>query len=154
MKFGHDSLDVYKLSIRFVCDAFVLCKQLEGVDRHARDQLLRASQSIPLNNAEGNGKGTFADRRRFFEIARGSSLESAAFYDDLVVNKVITKEKAEAPKEILIRIVSIMTKLGHRQSIVNEKSADYGSTSNDYEYDNDNEAAESDCVIKPFKEEF
>ena len=35
-----------------------------------RDQWLRASQSIPLNIAEGNGKSTAADRRRFFEIAR------------------------------------------------------------------------------------
>lgn len=43
---------------------------LKGVDRHARDQLLRASQSISLNIAEGNGKGTNAGWRRFFEIAR------------------------------------------------------------------------------------
>jgi four helix bundle protein len=28
---------------------------LKAIDRHARDQLLRASQSIPLNIAEGNG---------------------------------------------------------------------------------------------------
>ncbi|MBW1788912.1 MAG: four helix bundle protein, partial [Deltaproteobacteria bacterium] len=34
-----------------------LAKRLQGADRHARDQLLRASQSIPQNIAEGNGKG-------------------------------------------------------------------------------------------------
>ncbi|MBW2283644.1 MAG: four helix bundle protein [Deltaproteobacteria bacterium] len=58
--------------------AYRLAKRLQGADRHARDQLLRASQSIPQIIAEGNGKGTKADRRRFFEIARGSVLECAA----------------------------------------------------------------------------
>jgi four helix bundle protein len=37
-----------------------VAKSLKGSDRPARDQLLRASQSIPLNIAEGNGKGTNA----------------------------------------------------------------------------------------------
>jgi len=47
------------------------------------DQWLRASQSIPLNIAEGSGKSTQADRRKFFEIACGSSLECAAIQDVL-----------------------------------------------------------------------
>ncbi len=75
MQFGHEQLDVYRVSIRYVAWAYKLAKRLQGVDRHARDQLLRASQSIPLNIAEGNGRGTNADRRRFFEIAQGSALE-------------------------------------------------------------------------------
>jgi len=72
MQFGHEQLDVYQVSIRYVTWAYQVAKSLKGIDRPARDQLLRASQSIPLNIAEGNGKGTNADRRRFFEIARGS----------------------------------------------------------------------------------
>ncbi len=47
------------------------------------DQLDRASTSIPLNIAEGNGKFTGADRCRFFDIARGSALECAASLDVL-----------------------------------------------------------------------
>ncbi len=49
------------------------------------DQLLRSSQSIALNIAEGNGKRSPADRWRFFEIARNSAMESAATLDVLVV---------------------------------------------------------------------
>ncbi|NOY82996.1 MAG: four helix bundle protein [Kiritimatiellaeota bacterium] len=41
--------------------------------RPARDQRLRASQPIPLNIAEGNGKTTQADRRRYFEIVRSDA---------------------------------------------------------------------------------
>lgn len=69
MKFGHEQLDVYQVSLKYVGWAYRLAKRLHGMDRHARDQLLRASQSILLNIAEGNGKGTAPDRRRFFEIA-------------------------------------------------------------------------------------
>jgi hypothetical protein len=77
MRFGHEKLDVYQLSVDYVAWAHTMVKDLGGVDRHARDQWLRASQSIALNIAEG----TNADRRRYFEIARGSALECAAIED-------------------------------------------------------------------------
>ncbi len=51
MQFGHEQLDVYRLAIGYVAWSYRLAKELSGVDRHARDQLLRAAQSIPLNIA-------------------------------------------------------------------------------------------------------
>jgi four helix bundle protein len=60
-----------------------VAKSVKGSDRPARDQLLCASQSIPLHIAEGNGQGTNADRRRFFAVARGSALECASIQDGL-----------------------------------------------------------------------
>ena len=120
MKFGHEKLDVYQLSLNYVAWAYGLSKRLKGPDRHARDQLLRASLSIPLNIAEGNGKGTESDRRRFFEIARGSTLECAAIQDALVACGVIDKAETENGKTMLLRIVSMLTKLGLRDSRVRE----------------------------------
>ena len=43
-----------------------------------KDQLLRASQSIALNLAEGRGKSTVKDQKRFFNIAMGSLRECQA----------------------------------------------------------------------------
>ncbi len=80
MTFGHEKLDVYRAAIEYVGWSHRLCERLKG-HRNAKDQLLRASQAIPLNIAEGNGKATEADRRRFFEIARGSTLECGAIQD-------------------------------------------------------------------------
>src|SRR6056297_4121867 len=103
MVFGHEHLDVYRLSVDDVAWSYALAKELSGVDRHARDQLLRAAQSIPLNVAEGNGKGTNADRRRFFEIVRGSALECAAVQDCLAACQVISGDQNNHGKTMLVR---------------------------------------------------
>jgi four helix bundle protein len=142
MHFGHEQLDVYQLSIDYVAWAYNLAKDLNGPDRHARDQLLRASQSIPLNIAEGNGKGTNADRRRFFEIARGSVMECAAIQDCLTACKVINSEQNIAGKEMLSRIASMLIKLGRRTHELREGALLFGGIQeqkDDYDYDNDNE---------------
>lgn len=76
--FDHDRLDVYCLSIEYVANAFDSSRSLEGLHPHARDQWLRAAQSIPFNIAEGNGKRSLKDRARYLDIARGSALECAA----------------------------------------------------------------------------
>lgn len=111
MKFDHEKLDVYQVSLEFVAWAFELSQELTGLHRHARDQLLRASQSILLNIAEGNGKRSPAERRRFFEFARGSAQESAATIDVLIACHVVTQEEAREGKQMLLRIVSMLTKM-------------------------------------------
>jgi hypothetical protein len=54
MTFGHEQLDVYRAAIEYVGWAYRLCEGLQG-HRNAKEQLLRASQAIPLNIAEGKG---------------------------------------------------------------------------------------------------
>lgn len=56
------------------------CKSLR-VSRLLRDQLLRASSSIALNTAEGSGKRTAPDQRRFYGMALGSLRECEAILE-------------------------------------------------------------------------
>jgi four helix bundle protein len=56
------------------------CKALK-VSRLLRDQLLRASSSIALNMAEGSGKRTLPDQRRFYSMAFGSLRECEAILE-------------------------------------------------------------------------
>jgi four helix bundle protein len=114
MSLGHEKLDVYKLSINYVAWVFEKSDALAGNHRHARDQWLRASQSIPLNIAEGNGKTTEADRRRYFEIARGSTLECAAIQDVLAVGKALDGEESLVRKQELDRMATMLSRLGGR----------------------------------------
>ncbi len=119
MSFGHEKLDVYRAAIDYVGWAYRFCEKLPG-HRNAKDQLLRASQAIPLNIAEGNGKATEGDRRRYFEIARGSALECGAVQDVLQVCGALTAEESEAVKTNLDRIVAMLTRLGQRGYVVRE----------------------------------
>ena len=106
--FDHEKLNVYQQAVDFVAWADEL---LAGLPKSlsAHNQLDRASTSIPLNIAEGNGKYTAADRCRFFDIARGSALECAACLDVLVAKKRI--ESADGGKAILVPIVSMLVGL-------------------------------------------
>ena len=111
MRFDHEKLDVYRVSLEFAGWAFILCKQLSGLNRHPRDQLLRASQSIIQNIAEGNGKRSAADRRRYFCIARGSALECASTLDILSVCDTLSVERRDRGKQMLHRVVSMLSRM-------------------------------------------
>lgn len=56
------------------------CRSL-ALPTYLKDQLLRSSSSIALNIAEGYGRGTPKDQRRFFFLALGSLRESQAALD-------------------------------------------------------------------------
>ncbi len=126
MAFGHDRLELYRVSLEYVRWAFELCERLIGRHRHARDQLLRPSQAIPLNIAEGNGQATSGDRRQYFEIARGSALECAAIQGVLEVSRAFFAEENDKGKNMLDRVVASLTKLVRRGYTVQEAPASYG----------------------------
>lgn len=62
----HEKLEVYQASLDFITWTIPLLDGLPG-SASVRNQLDRASTSIPLNIAEGNGKFTSPDRCRFFD---------------------------------------------------------------------------------------
>jgi len=109
--FDHERLHVYQAGLEFVAFAAMLAKELKGEFRSTRDQLIRSSQSIVLNIAEGNGKHSDAERKRFFEIARGSAMESAATLDVIVACGITERDAVATGKILLLRIVSMLSKM-------------------------------------------
>ena len=105
--FDHEKLEVYREAILFIAWLSAL---LEGTVRigEVKDQLDRASTSIALNIAEGNGKYSPKDRCRSFDIAHGSALECAAGLDILVARTKLTPDQIRPGKERLQRIVRML----------------------------------------------
>lgn len=109
-RFDHERLNIYQSSLTFVAWASEI---LVRVPRSSavHNQLDRASTSIPLNIAEGNGKFTAADRCRYIDTARGSAFECAACLDVLVAKKVVAESDVAAGKDRLVEIVAMLVGL-------------------------------------------
>jgi four helix bundle protein len=108
--FDHEKLEVYQESVAFVSWLEPIMQELPKTIA-VRDQLDRASTSIVLNLAEGNGKFTLPDRCRFFDIARGSALECAAALDVLAAKGCCAVEAVNPGKQRLRGIVSMLVGL-------------------------------------------
>ena len=111
MKFNHEKLIVYQKSLEFIELTNKIFNELNKMKISVLDQLDRASTSIPLNIAEGTGKYTGKDKCRYYDIARGSTLECAACLDVLFIKKKISYELIEKGKDILVEIVSMLVGL-------------------------------------------
>ena len=116
--FDHEKLDVYGLQLQFVAwTADFLIEASQTPVPHQRellDQLDRACLSILLNTAEGNGKRQGLQRAKFFGDARGSALECAACLDASVAKRIAKSDRIHSGKQLLIRIVAMLTRLVER----------------------------------------
>jgi four helix bundle protein len=139
--FDHEKLDVYQEAIGF-CGWVGDFLAAISAKAAAKDQLDRASTSIPLNIAEGNGKFSVKDRARFLEMARGSALECAACLDVLLVRKLTGEEEVVAAKEKLARIVQmligLLRKFSDRADVLREDEPAYFSE-RDYDHEQEHE---------------
>jgi four helix bundle protein len=68
-------------------------------------QIVKAADSIGANLAEGSGRGSYADNRRFVQIARGSLKETQHFLRLAYRRDLLTTGEVE-------RLAGIIDKLG------------------------------------------
>jgi len=73
--FLFEKLEVYKSAVDFAELISTLTGSFPKGNGYLIDQISRASVSISLNIAEGNGRFHTKDRKNFFYIARGSAHE-------------------------------------------------------------------------------
>jgi len=104
-------LDVYRCAINFVTLAVQIAAPLPRGHAELRDQLRRASLSVPLNIAEGAGRVSEADAARHFAIARGSAMECAAVLDVIRALDLLEEPRYCQAMEVLARVVAMLTKL-------------------------------------------
>ena len=87
-------------------DLYWCCKELK-LPSFLKDQLLRASSSVALTLAEGSGKRTFADQRKFYAMAYGSLRECQAILE-------LEKIKDESIADILDQLGAILFTLSRQ----------------------------------------
>lgn len=76
LQLKHTNLDVFKFSHELVLECYKLTKSFPESEKFAMiSQIRRAAVSVHLNVAEGCSRKSATDRKRFYEIARGSAIE-------------------------------------------------------------------------------
>jgi four helix bundle protein len=107
--FQCERLDVYHIAVKFH-RSIVPLRQVRGA-ADLRDQLLRASESIVLNIAEGAGRYSIDDKRRFYHFASGSAMECAGALELLHNRGLFSDAGYQARRDLLIRIVQMLARL-------------------------------------------
>lgn len=111
MALDHERLDVYRLALDFVVLANEAIVALPRGHAHLADQLTRAATSIVLNLAEGVGRWSRPEKRRYYRTAHGSAMESAALFDVFHRLALLDGERHAQGKAALERIVSMLVRL-------------------------------------------
>ncbi|HVV85521.1 MAG TPA: four helix bundle protein [Kofleriaceae bacterium] len=115
MPFAHESLEVYKVALDFLVFANEIVESVPRGKGHLADQLARASTSIVLNIAEGAGKYSRPDKRRYYVSAIGSTTECAAILDICLRLALIGNGMHVSGKAALERTAAMLVKLAKAQ---------------------------------------
>ena len=102
MALDHERLDVYRHALDFLALAERLIQGLPKGRSHLADV---------LNIAEGAGKFSPGDKRRYYLAARGSATESAALLDVYLRIGLATEADHVAGKQTLERVVAMLVGL-------------------------------------------
>jgi four helix bundle protein len=108
---NYRNLDVYRKSVRFLPIASRIADKLPGPYASLADQVRRASLSVVLNIAEGSGKTTALDQRRFYAMARGSAMECGAIVDACVSLELVDGSMANDAENLLSDVVQMLSKM-------------------------------------------
>lgn len=82
LSLNHQKLNIYNVSRSFVLECYRLTKILPSDEKFGMiSQVRRAALSVHLNIAEGSSRKSEAERKRYYEISRGSIIEIDAALD-------------------------------------------------------------------------
>lgn len=106
--FPYENLRVYQLVEEYYRNIHGYLKNAPQLSRYVKDQLGRASLSIPANIAEGSAKFSKRDQRNLYVIARGSAFECSAILRIMVLENEVDKEFSDHCLSLLDQISRIL----------------------------------------------
>ncbi|WP_345252750.1 four helix bundle protein [Flaviaesturariibacter amylovorans] len=117
LKLNHQKLDLCSFSRAFVLECYRLSNQMPPDERFGMiSQIRRAALSVHLNIAEGASRKSESERKRFYEIARGSLIEIDAALDIANELDYLKDQDLSRLEENMVRcfkILSAMINPGH-----------------------------------------
>ena len=115
---NHQKLDIYNYSRAFLLECYKLSKILPADERFGMiSQIRRAALSVHLNIAEGASRKSETERKRYYEIARGSVIEIDAALDAANDLNYLLNYDLKNLEDAMIKCFKILT------GLINSKSS-------------------------------
>lgn len=112
LQLNHQKLDVFTTAKSFTLECYRFSKILPSEEKfNMVQQVRRAALSVYLNIAEGCSRKSVAERKRFYEISRGSIIEIDAVLDLSEKLNYSKKESLENLGTLMQRTFSMLTKM-------------------------------------------
>ncbi|MDZ4807421.1 MAG: four helix bundle protein [Bacteroidota bacterium] len=112
LELAHTKLDVFKVTKEFVLVCYRETKNFPAEEKFGMiSQIRRAALSVHLNIAEGCSRKSLNERKRFYEIARGSLIEVDTALDIAVNLTYSSSEKLQPLGKLMIRAFQLISKM-------------------------------------------
>ena len=112
LQLAHTKLDVFQCSRELVLLCYKLTQQFPDSEKFGMVlQIRRAALSIHLNIAEGCSRRSKVERKRYFEISRGSVIEVDTALDIALALKYRSMEEMQPTGNLLNRAFSMLSAL-------------------------------------------
>ena len=95
-------LDVYKLAEKLADEIWNIVIKWDALAKDTvGKQIIRSADSIGANIAEGDGRGSYQDHRKFIKIARGFLYETKHWLRRAYTRQLLTTTQVETLKPII-----------------------------------------------------
>ena len=112
LQLSHTKLDVYNVSQMLTLECYKVTTRFPTDERFGMtQQLRRAALSVHLNLAEGCSRKSQRERKRFFEVSRGSLVEIDACLDLALKLKYVTLEELNNFGDAMVRTFQMLSKM-------------------------------------------
>jgi four helix bundle protein len=104
-KTNFEKLDIYQLAEAAADQVWdIVAAWSRLAQRTVGEQVIRSADSIGANIAEGSGRGTATDNRRFLRMARGSLYETRHWLRRAFKRRLLTKAQTDALSVLLAEL--------------------------------------------------
>ncbi len=109
---AHTKLNVFQYSKSLALECYRITKLFPQEERFAiSQQIRRAALSVHLNIAEGASRKSAAERKRYFEIARGSVIEVDTAIGISFELHYVTLHQLEPLEQLILQTFKTLTGL-------------------------------------------
>jgi len=112
LKLAHTQLEITKCSKSITLSSYQITSNFPPSEKFGiTQQIRRAALSVHLNIAEGCSRRSLVERKRFFEISRGSLIEVDTAFEIAIELNYVSLDEMKTVGEHIVSCFKMLSKL-------------------------------------------